>query len=241
VSNAELHWNRLHGDQEVEVPSRGDWFFDVLEDALEHFGGDVTNSRLLDLGCGLGAASLFFADRGASVVSVDTSEVAINRLRAYCMEQGIPNVTPLQKSAEEIADIGTFDFIFGSFILHHIEPFEEFVPALRAALRHGGRAFFFENNSRNPILMWARKYLAGKLWVPKYGDEEESPLAPDEVTSLSENFHVEVIYKELYFFRLLPAYVTRGKGHRLFRQLDLLFYRVPRFRQHSYRQYVSLS
>ena len=212
----------------------------ILGAALKHFG-DVANCRVLDLGCGLGEASLFFSDRGASVVSVDTSEVAINALQEYCAERTITSVTPVRMSAAEVAKIGPFDFIFGSMILHHVEPFDEFVLALRAALRPGGKAFFYENSAMSSLLMWFREHVVGKLWVPKHGDKEESPLTQCEIKTLAKYFHVEVIYPRLVFFRLIAWYLFRGRGERPFRQLDDLLYQVPRFRQYSYRQYVLLS
>jgi hypothetical protein len=64
----------------------------VLVAALEHFG-NVANRGLLDLGCGTVKASLFFADRGASAVGIDTSKWAIDGLRAYCVERNAKNAT----------------------------------------------------------------------------------------------------------------------------------------------------
>jgi len=144
-------------------------------------------------------------------------------------------------SAADIAEIGRFDFIFGSFILHHIEPFDAFALSLRAALRPGGKAFFYENSATSSLLMWARKRLAGKLWIPKHGDDEEYPLTPGEVNILRQHFHVEVVYPELVFFRLIPLYLLRNKGDRLFGGLDDLLYRVPYLRRYSYRQCILLS
>jgi len=236
-----VFWDHRYTDQQLRSPGPGDWHYPSLVAALEHFGGDVTNRRLLDLGCGLGEASLFFADRGATVVSVDTSDVAISALRAYCMDHGISNVTPMRKPAEAIANIGPFDFVYGSLVLHHIEPFDEFVLALRAALPRG-KAFFWENNARSSLLMWARNHLVGKLWVPKFGDKEESPLTLSEVKTLTQLFHVAVVYPEFYFFRLISQYLTRGRGESTFKQLDDLTYKMmPRFRHHSYYQYLLLS
>jgi len=126
-------------------------------------------------------------------------------------------------------------------VLHHIEPFEEFVVALRTALRPEGKAFFYENSATSSLLMWFREHVVGRLWVPKGGDKEESPLSPGEIKALSRHFRVEVVYPELVFFRLIAWYLFRGRGEPPFRQLDVLLYRVPRFRRYSYRQYVLLS
>jgi hypothetical protein len=48
-------------------------------------------------------------------------------------------------------------------ILYHVEPFDEFALALREALRSGGRAFFYENSARNPLLMLLCRCVVGEL------------------------------------------------------------------------------
>ncbi len=237
MANAGSYWDNVHHGTSVRTPDQD---APVLVAALKHFG-DVANRRLVDLGCGAGEASLFFASRGASVVSVDTSKVAIDNLKAYCAERNIPNVTPISMSAANVAEIGPFDFIFGSLVLHHIEPFDEFAHALRAALRPDGRAFFYENNATSSLLMWFRRHVVGRLWVPKHSDEEEFPLTPDEIKALNRYFRVEVYYPEFAFLRLISTYLLRGWGLRFFAMLDDLLYRwLPSLRRYSYRQYVLL-
>jgi 2-polyprenyl-3-methyl-5-hydroxy-6-metoxy-1,4-benzoquinol methylase len=102
-----------------------------------HYFGDLHGKRLLDLGSGSGSFSLYFAQRGAEVVALDISSTATNRLTEYCRRNAITNVTPVCATAMDVAAIEPVDFISGSMILHHIEPFGDFVPALRAVLRGG--------------------------------------------------------------------------------------------------------
>ena len=142
-------WDDIYSKSSIEMPDRDNPNNQFLVAALSHFG-DVGNSRILDLGCGKGAASLFFASLGASMVSIDTSRVAIDKLKASCIEQGIQNIKPMCMSAMNISEIGPFDFLFGSMILHHIEPFDEFAFVLRKSLSESGRAFFFENSASSP-------------------------------------------------------------------------------------------
>ena len=73
----------------VEIPDHNN---PVLKRALAHFG-NVANKTVIDLGCGRGATSLYFAHLGANVISVDLSEVAIKNLSNYCHDNGIENGT----------------------------------------------------------------------------------------------------------------------------------------------------
>jgi acyl-CoA thioester hydrolase len=59
----------------------------------------------------------------AGVFSVDFSEIAIKNLTQYCQDNHIRNVTPMKMPAHEISKLGKVDFVFGSMVLHHIEPF----------------------------------------------------------------------------------------------------------------------
>jgi hypothetical protein len=144
-------------------------------------------------------------------------------------------------SALEISNLGKVDFIFGSMILHHIEPFEEFVPVLRNSLKENGKGFFWENNARSNLMIWFRKYIVGKLWVPKYGDKDEFPLTPDEVDVLRKYFNVKTEFRELVFFRMIPIYLFRSHFKMPFLLLDKFFYQFRTIRKYSYYQYLSLS
>ena len=66
------------------------------------------------------------------------------------------------------------------------------MPALRRTLKPNGKAFFYENNAASDLLIWFRNNLVGKLGVPKYGDKDESPLAPQEIDLLRRSFSVRI-------------------------------------------------
>ena len=219
---------------QVQMPAPDDA---KLLRAHRHFG-DVSGKTVLDIGCGSGAASLFFAQHGAQVMSLDVSAVAIDNLAQYCERNDIRNVTPIQMPAQEIASLGPVDFVFGAMILHHIEPFADFAQTLRQTLVPGGKAFFWENNASSTLMLWCREHLTGRFGVPKHGDAEEHPLSPDEVRTLAEHLTVEVEYPELLYFRMCSTYFLGGRFEAPFKALDDFFYRYPRFRERSYRQYL---
>ena len=245
MQTATEFWNDLFasgrdtagGQSNVDVPDPND---PVLRRALRHFG-EVRGKTVVDLGCGRGAASLFFASHGANVLSVDLSEVAIDNLAAYCSAHRIGNMRPIEMSALEIDRLRGAQFVFGSMILHHIEPFAEFARRLRAALDADGKAFFWENNANSSLMIWFRNHVVGKLWVPKHGDPDEFPLTPDEVGELRRHFRVDVEYPELLLFRMIPLYLFRGRLIRPFEALDELGFRSEWLRKRSYRQYVCLA
>jgi len=149
-------------------------------------------------------------------------------------------VRPVRSGALTIDEIGACDFAFGSMILHHIEPFELFCPALKRALKPGGKAFFYENSAASDLLIWFRTHVVGKLWVPKYGDPYEFPLTPAEVRLLGRYFKVRTDHPSMQFLELAATYLLRGYGESLFRKFDAFLYRRRIGLKYSCNQYVYL-
>jgi 2-polyprenyl-3-methyl-5-hydroxy-6-metoxy-1,4-benzoquinol methylase len=211
-----------------------------LEHALDHFG-DVRGRTVIDIGCGRGEASLFFASHGAKVIAVDTSAVAITNLALYCEKEGIDSIDGRIMSATEIDQLGPQDLVYGSLILHHLEPFDVFARTLRAAIRPGGRGYFYENNAASRAMVWFRRNLVGKLWVPKHGDDDEFPLEPHEVDELRKHFTVEQSFPELLYFELASHYLLKDKLSAPSKKLDKALHRFEPIRRYSYRQELRLS
>lgn len=100
----------------------------------------------LEIGCGSGVFTERVARSGATVTATDLSE----DLLALAREKRIANVRL------EIADAhrlpypdGSFDAVYGSSILHHLDVQRAF-PEIRRVLREGGRLAFAEPNMMNP-------------------------------------------------------------------------------------------
>ena len=67
--------------------------------------------------------SIFWASTGAQVTAIDYSASAIAKLSEHCEQTGIANIKPVVGDAMAVDELGQFDYVFGSMILHHIEPF----------------------------------------------------------------------------------------------------------------------
>lgn len=89
----------------------------VLADTMDRF--DITGKRVLELGCGLGLASLVLAHRGADVVASDHHPLAESFL-AY--NAGLNDLPALhyRDLPWELPDttLGRFDLIIGSDVLY---------------------------------------------------------------------------------------------------------------------------
>jgi SAM-dependent methyltransferase len=96
--------------------------------------GTVAGNRVLDIACAEGAHSILLARAGAEeVLGLEGRELYVRRASFVASAAGVGNVRFLLADVRKLEqlDIGTFDFVLASGILHHLGP-DSFVPFLRA-------------------------------------------------------------------------------------------------------------
>jgi 2-polyprenyl-3-methyl-5-hydroxy-6-metoxy-1,4-benzoquinol methylase len=113
------------------------------------YGRITAGKKVLDIGCGTGIFSRYFAETGANVTSIDISPDLIEEAKK---ETQLP-ITYQVGDAEHLPfPDATFDVVAGSSILHHLDP----VVALRdvnRVLKADGRCAFAEPNMMNPQIL----------------------------------------------------------------------------------------
>ena len=227
-----------HGDLAFRAP-------DGLEHALLRELGPIEGKTILDLGCGAGELSGYLARRGAHVVSLDISPGMVELARRRLAHAGIPGGEFVVAPAER-TPLGdeSVDLVVGKWILHHIDVAAAATEVARV-LRPGGRAVFIENSGDNRLLSYARKELAGRLGIPRYGTDDEHPLGKEEYELLGQSFaHVTLEYPDFCFFALFDRQIFRLKYPvvtRLLRDIDdVVFRKLPRLRRYSYHVIIGL-
>lgn len=180
-------------DEHTALAARGAY----LETGVAYLAGGAFNAggTVLDLGCGSGFTSRFFAARGLHVVGVDTSP---EQIRLAClaataapaafaerMEFRVASSSSLQDSGER------FDGVIAHAFLHHLakDELSGLLDEISGLLRPGGRAWFLEPVFYPPGRpRWAARVTqAGALAsgvvqrvVSAAGQMEHAPLAAAE-------------------------------------------------------------
>ena len=209
---------------------------DEYDRALLGALGPLRGLRVLELGCGRGDLTVELLRAGADVVALDLSPAMVELARKRAGRARFL-VAPVEATGLES---GSFDRVVGKWILHHADVSQAAVEVARL-LKPGGRAAFFENQDRNPLLRVARK-AAWRLPGPDVvGTPDERPLSRADVEDLLDVFgEVELRYPSFYFFESL----SRALGHRLYPQLRALdrvvWRRLTRARPYGYHVLLTL-
>jgi SAM-dependent methyltransferase len=93
-----------------------DWAFGTEpNDFLRENAGVLAGRRVLCIGDGEGRNGVFLATQGASVTSVDLSEVGLAKARRLADERGVAIATEIADLAEYEPALGSFDAIVSIF------------------------------------------------------------------------------------------------------------------------------
>lgn len=139
------------------VERRGEPLLEILHEQGEL--DSIAGLRLLDLGCGFGALSAFFAARGATVMGVDLKEDRLEVGRKVTAEQGLD--VHFQAGRMQNLDLPdeSFDVVVENNSLCYVVPREDRRAVLSESLRvlrPGGRLVI-----RNPNRWSARDQFTG--------------------------------------------------------------------------------
>ncbi len=141
------HWNLLHEKGALDHFSEKPSLFAVeVAEILS------PNSKILELGCGVGSDSNFFASKGYSVLATDFSDVAIEKNINYYKEKNL---------VFEVVDIekpmpfknGSFDVIYARLSLHYFndETTRKIFKELARVLKPDGLLCFVCKSTNDPL------------------------------------------------------------------------------------------
>jgi SAM-dependent methyltransferase len=187
--------------------------------------GDVAGRRVLDLGCGHGMASVVLARRGAVVTGIDLSNGYVEEARRRAAANEV--IADFRQADAEHLPFAdqTFDAVWGSAILHHLDS-RRAGAELRRVLKPGGVAVFCEPWGGNPLLEFARKHLP---YPGKHRTPDERPLTRGDLRPFGE-FFVNIEVRGFQLVAMLRRMLRResATGGRLDRFDGWLLRRFPR-------------
>lgn len=117
---------------------------------------NMTNCKILDVGCGGGILAEAIARSGARVTGIDLSEASLEAARQHAREQGL-NIEYRYENIEEVAEkhAGEFDAITCMEMLEHVPEPNKTITACSRLLKPGGHAFFSSINRTPKAFLFA--------------------------------------------------------------------------------------
>lgn len=140
-----------HDDREAQLK-----YYDAIADCFRDYWARVdtlaAGADILEYGCAYGDNLLRLASVAHSATGIDISDVAITRGRERARARGLGNLRLETMNAEAMTfPDDSFDLVFGSGIIHHLDVDRAFAEIARV-LRPGGRAVFVEPLGLNPVI-----------------------------------------------------------------------------------------
>ena len=208
---------------------------------LRHLG-DVHGKLLLDLGCGAGENSIYFAGKGANCVAGDWSSgmirVAQRLAERHCMQIDARRLNAMEIDFPD----DTFDVVYASNLLHHVEP-KAALREIHRILKNGGKACIWDPLRHNPVINIYRR-IASEVRT-----KDEKPLSIffiDEVRNLFshvvyDTFWLSTLWiflkfyfiekvdpnKERYWKKIINEEIRLRSIYRRLEKLDHLLKKIP--------------
>ena len=124
----------------------------LVKKAMRYLNG---GKRLLDIGCGEGADSVFFARHGYYVTAIDKNKAYLDHFRSYRLERKLNNITILQRDALEFGyPKNAYDVISCILVLCCMKrsEFEQMLEPIKRSVKPGGVIIMSSRNYLDPEL-----------------------------------------------------------------------------------------
>ena len=157
---------------------------DAIHEGYENYIFDTPKDRVyLEYGCGMGKGNrlMRLAEKGAQVYGIDISDYAIEQLSEEAQAKSIPIGYYVMNAEEMTFEDNTFDVIFGTGILHHLD-LDKAYHSIASKLKNGGVAVFIEPLGHNPLINGFRNR------TPDIRTEDEHPLLMKDFKSAGKYF-----------------------------------------------------
>jgi ubiquinone/menaquinone biosynthesis C-methylase UbiE len=144
--------------------------------------GDVSGKSLLDLGCGAGENSVYFALRGAHCVATDYSPGMVEVALKLAEANGVKIEGRVINAMEIDYPDNTFDIVYAANLLHHIPDPMVTIREIHRVLKPGGQMCFWDPLKHNPVINVYRKI------ATEVRTDDEMPLDINIIRSVKSLF-----------------------------------------------------
>ena len=113
--------------------------------------GDLCGKHLLDIGCGTGESSVYFARKGARCVAGDYSPEMVKAARRLAVRYGVEIDAQILNAMDLGFASNTFDIVYAANVLHHVDA-DRSLHEIHRVLKPGGIACMWDPLRHNPVI-----------------------------------------------------------------------------------------
>ncbi len=182
------YWNQYYDNHPVPIGNGESQFARDMMPYME------SKKNLIELGCGNGRDSLFFASKGIHVTGIDISKNAINMLNKVNTYEGTRFLCEDFSGESDIFCV-QYDYCYSRFTLHAINEIQEQNTLRNAwnALKKEG-LFFIEARSINDDIYGKGKCIGKHSYI--YNDHFRRFIDKEELVEKLINLGFKIIYEE---------------------------------------------
>ena len=201
--------------------------YNMYEDFRSCTSEKAKNKIVLDYGCGIGSVTQKIAELNPSkLFGIDISEVSINKAIESAKNLNLQIDYSVDNCEETKFKAETFDLVFGSGILHHLD-LKKSVGEINRILKNNGEMVFLEPLGTNALINFYRKL------TPKSRSEDEHPFLKNDFDFINSLFE-KVTIKYYGFFTLVffLFYKNPQKSFifKIISKLDYYFFKIKYFK-----------
>lgn len=205
--------------------------YNANKDFFDYLKINSINSNILDYGCGIGQSlQEVIKFNPKKVFGIDISEVSIQKAKDS-IQKSNSNVELLVDNCEKTKfNDNTFDIIYGSGILHHLD-ISLCLKEMHRILKPGGRFLFIEPLGTNPIINFYRKL------TPNSRSKDEHPLINDDFELIKNNFNkLQIKYYGFFTLIFFPFYTTPKKSFnfKILKKIDQFLFKFNIFKKFAW-------
>lgn len=150
---------------------------------LRHLG-EIAGKKLLDLGCGAGENSVYFATKGAHCMATDYSPGMVEVALQLANKNGVKVAGQVANAMALDFPDNSFDIVYASNLLHHLPEPKACIKEMHRVLKPGGKACFWDPLKHNPVINVYRRM------ATEVRTEDETPLDINIVKFIQSQFSV---------------------------------------------------
>tara|TARA_B100001093_G_scaffold463492_1_gene479599 strand:- start:4039 stop:4779 length:741 start_codon:yes stop_codon:yes gene_type:complete len=170
--------------------------FNLFKDFNNYLNQNVKDKIVLDYGCGVGSLTEKIAKgQPEKIIGIDISNVTIEKAILKAKEANLDIEYKVDNCENSSLNSNSFDIIFGSGILHHLN-LSLSVKEISRLLKKNGEMIFIEPLGTNPIINLYRKL------TPNSRSKDEHPFLKEDFIFL-KNTYKDVKVKYYGFFTLI--------------------------------------